>query len=124
MSRVLARFALTVVIAAGLYFLVYRPMQLRWGASDADLARSWPGDDIQQHPMFDATRGVTINTPPETIWPWLIQWGYRRAGLYSALNWADNGGVPSSARIIPECSTWKSEIRSRPPASSYCVAPE
>ena len=34
--------------------------------------------------MLRATHAVTINAPPEQIWPWLVQRGYRCAGWYSA----------------------------------------
>jgi hypothetical protein len=30
-----------------------------------------------------STRAVTIEAPPEAIWPWLVQMGQDRAGLYS-----------------------------------------
>jgi hypothetical protein len=60
-----------------------------------------PGDDVVQHPTFDATRAVTIQAQPEQIWPWLVQMGMTRAGWYS-YDWLDNLGRPSAQRIIPE----------------------
>jgi hypothetical protein len=41
-----------------------------------------PGDDIQQKPIFNATRAITIGARPEEVWPWLMQMGYRRGGWY------------------------------------------
>ena len=99
--RIVLRTPISLAIAAGLYFVVYRPLQLGWGATSGELARSMPGDSIQADPAFNATRAVSINAPPEAIWPWLVQIGYKRAGWYSALDWADNGGVPSAERIVP-----------------------
>jgi hypothetical protein len=99
--RIAGRTAIALALAAGLYLGVYRPLQLRWGATPAELARAMPGDDIQPHPAFNATRAVSIHAPPEAIWPWLVQIGYQRAGWYSALDWADNGGLPSAERIVP-----------------------
>jgi hypothetical protein len=61
-----------------------------------------PGDQFAPHPIFNATRAVTIDAPPEAVWPWLVQIGYRRAGWYSNLDWFDNAGVPSAERIVPE----------------------
>ncbi len=100
--RVIVRLALTLAIALLIYLPVYRPVQLRWGATNEEIARAMPGDEIQPNPIFNATRAVTIDAPPERIWPWLVQIGYHRAGWYSALDWVDNGGVPSASRIIPD----------------------
>jgi hypothetical protein len=48
---------------------------------------------------------VTINARPEDIWPWLMQMGYQRGGLYS-YDWLDRvfGFLdrPSATRILPE----------------------
>jgi len=97
-----ARLTLTVALAAAVYLVVYRPLQLRWGATHDEVARSMPGDEIQPRPIFDATRAISIQAPPERIWPWLAQIGYRRAGWYSGLDWLDNDGVRSADLIIPE----------------------
>ncbi|UCC43607.1 MAG: hypothetical protein JSU65_10765, partial [Candidatus Zixiibacteriota bacterium] len=59
------------------------------------------GDELHENPNFNATRAVTINAPPEEIWPWIVQIGYGRAGFYN-FDQLDNGGVPSAWRIIPE----------------------
>jgi hypothetical protein len=41
------------------------------------------GDSLVTLPGYEATLGVTINTAPAAIWPWLLQMGCRRGGLYS-----------------------------------------
>lgn len=89
------------VVLLGVYLRFIRPWQLRWGATDEEVAQSMPGDDIVQHPTFRATRAVTMRTRPEEIWPWLVQIGCTRAGMYS-YDWLDNAGIPSAQRIIPE----------------------
>jgi hypothetical protein len=101
-AGILGRLTLTVALAAASYLVVYRPLQLRWGATDREVTQAMPGDEVQPRPIFDATRAITIDARPEQIWPWLVQMGYRRAGWYSGLDWLDNDGVPSAARIIPE----------------------
>src|SRR5258708_26104826 len=83
-----------------MYQLVYRPQQLRCGATDAEVARAMPGDRIQPHPIFNATRPVTIQARPEQIWPWMVQIGYLRAGWYG-YDWIDNEGLKSADRILP-----------------------
>src|SRR5512140_5558 len=77
--RLAARVALALGIAFVGYFLIYRPEQLRWGATEQEIARAMPGDELQPHPVFNATRAITIDAPPERIWPWLVQIGYQRA---------------------------------------------
>jgi hypothetical protein len=93
--------ALAGLSALGLYLRVLRPWQLRWGATDAEVRRTLPGDEDVRKPTFNATRGVTVSAPPEEIWPWLIQIGAGRAGWYS-YDLLDNLGHPSAERIIPE----------------------
>jgi hypothetical protein len=88
-------------VSLGVYLRFIRPWQLRWGATDVEVARAMPGDDMVKHPTFNATRAVTIQARPEEIWPWLVQIGITRAGWYS-YDWMDNLGKPSAHRIIPE----------------------
>jgi hypothetical protein len=85
----------------GVYLRFIRPWQLRWGATDEEVARAMPGDDVVKHPTFNATRAVTIQARPEEIWPWLLQIGIKRAGWYS-YDWMDNLGIPSTQRILPQ----------------------
>lgn len=92
---------LAVGVAAFGYFGIYRPLQLRWGATNEEVQRAMPGDEIQAKPIFNATRAITIAATPEQIWPWLVQIGYRRAGWYG-YDWIENDGIPSSDKILPE----------------------
>jgi hypothetical protein len=85
----------------GVYILVYRPRHLRWGATDEEVAREMPGDEIVTDPVFNATRAVTVNARPEEVWPWLVQIGFGRAGWYS-YDMLDNFGRHSSEEILPE----------------------
>ena len=64
------------------HLLVARPYQLRWGATNAEVARAMPGDALSSRPTFLSTRAITIDVTPEVIWPWLVQIGYGRAGFY------------------------------------------
>jgi uncharacterized protein YndB with AHSA1/START domain len=58
-------------------------------------------DSLVPAPMGIVTHAVTINAPPERVWPWLVQMGAGRAGWYS-YDWIDNGGYPSANSIRPE----------------------
>ena len=55
----------------------------RWGSTAVEQARSLPGDDIVPHPKLESTRAITIYAPAADVWPWLIQMGQGRGGLYS-----------------------------------------
>ena len=90
-----------VVVAGMLFFALYRPWQLKWGATSEEVSRSMPGDDVVAVPTFSATRAVTVNAPSEAVWPWLLQIGFGRAGWYS-YDVLDNLGRHSAERVIPE----------------------
>jgi len=94
------------MIALAAYFRWIRPWHLRWGATDEEVARTLPGDEMVKRPSFNATRSVTIRAQPEEIWPWLVQVGCKRAGWYS-YDWIDNLGAPSAERIIPALQNLK-----------------
>jgi hypothetical protein len=80
---------------------LYRHWHLRWGATDEEVRGSMPGDEIVPNPSFNATRAITIDAPPELVWPWIVQMGYRRAGFYTyAL--LDNAGYESADRVLGE----------------------
>ncbi|MGH3480920.1 MAG: hypothetical protein ACRDQD_29340 [Nocardioidaceae bacterium] len=91
---------------------VVRRISVRTGLSDAEAFGSLPGDQLIPHPMVEWTRGVTVRSTPERVWPWLAQMGYGRGGWYTP-DWVDlfaNRWVfgvrrpyPASAnRLLPE----------------------
>jgi hypothetical protein len=97
-----ARRALPILgIGVSVYLRVLRPWQLRWGATDDEVGRTMPGDEVVTHPTFNATRAVTVQAPPSLIWPWIVQIGFGKAGWYT-YDLLDNFGRPSATRIIPE----------------------
>jgi hypothetical protein len=78
-----------------------RRWHLRWGATDDEVTAAMPGDDVVRDASFNATRAITIDAAPESVWPWLVQIGYGRAGFYS-YDLFDNGARPSAERLLPE----------------------
>ena len=86
------------------YLFIIRPWQLHWGATQKEIELSLMGDNIVLKPDFNATRGISINASPETIWRWIIQIGSKRAGWYS-IDWIDNGGIKSSYTILTAFQT-------------------
>lgn len=110
----------TVIGLVGGYALGARPRMLRWGATDEEVRRPYPGVDLVPGGTRGATMAVTINAPPSRLWPWLVQMGCDRAGWYS---WdrLDNGGVPSAERIRPEWQevTVGDHLASKPSGSTW-----
>jgi hypothetical protein len=93
-----------LVILSGLAFLYLkfiRPWQLTWGATDEEIKRTMPGDDIVSQPSFNATRAVTIQAEPGQIYPWIVQIGMNRAGWYS-YDILDNLGRKSAQTLLPQ----------------------
>jgi hypothetical protein len=78
---------------------LYRHWHLRWGATDDEVRGPMPGDDIVPTASFNATRAITIEAPPQLVWPWIVQMGYRRAGFYT-YPLLDNAGFDSADRIL------------------------
>jgi len=70
-----------------------------WGVDPVDATRPLPGDDIVPTPTTIDTRAITIDAPPDAIWPWLVQMGFGRAGWYS-YDQMDMRGK-SADRIVP-----------------------
>jgi hypothetical protein len=88
------------LIVVGAYRSIIGPWQRRWGATDAEVNCTMPGDKIVPDAVV-TTRAIDVGTPPERVWPWLVQLGYGRAGWYS-YDWIDNDGRPSADRVISE----------------------
>jgi hypothetical protein len=85
----------------GAYAFGLRPRLLRWGATDEELERPFPGADLIPGGSCEGAMAITINAPPSMLWPWLVQMGTDRGGWYS-WDLLDNGGRKSADRIHPE----------------------
>jgi len=81
--QVLGIMALAFVVVLAAYLVVLRPRSHRWGATKAELRRSLPGDGLVHTVKVGYTQAITINAPPEEVWPWLVQIGYQRGGWYT-----------------------------------------
>ena len=102
--RLLRRAATVGSLAPWAYLLVIRPWHLRWGATEDETRRSLPGDELVPHPVWESTRAVSIRAPASEIWPWLVQMGQGRGGLYT-YDWLENLAgldIHSTDRIVPE----------------------
>lgn len=103
-----SRGVLVLEIAGTLLPLVYtlavRPWHLRWGATDDEVGKRLPGDDIVTKPGIKSTRAITVDAPVEAVWPWLAQIGQDRGGFYS-YDWLENlagCNMRNADRVHPE----------------------
>ena len=97
-----------IVISLTLAILSWFPIRRwyrRWGATAADLTRDMPGDADVADPTYSTTLAVPVDALPEHIWPWLVQMGHQRGGLYS-YDWLDRlfGFLdrPSATCVLPQ----------------------
>jgi hypothetical protein len=73
-----AAIAVTIVASP-----LLRPWYSKWGASETEVKKRLPGDEQVPEPNLASTRAITINAPIARVWPWLVQMGQGRGGLYS-----------------------------------------
>jgi hypothetical protein len=76
-----------------------------YGATASERRRRLPGDELCTEPQATTTHAITIDAPPERVWPWLVQMGWGRAQWYTA-RWVDRllfpANGPSADRIVAE----------------------
>lgn len=126
MARIAGGMAAAGAAALSAYILVIRPWHLRWGATDAEVHQTLPGDDFVKQPRYVSTHAVTIRAPAAAVWPWLVQMGQGRGGLYS-YDWLENlvgCDIHSADRIIPELQNAEvgDTVRLVPEDSSFPLA--
>ena len=83
---------------------VLRPWYSKWGATDLEVNKRLPGDEIVPNPVLTSTRAITIQAQADAIWPWLVQMGQGRGGLYSYERLENLVGcdMHNADRIMPE----------------------
>ena len=92
-------FLLWVAAAVGLW-----PHYRTWGATAPEWSLTLPGDRTPRTPQFEILYAVTIDAPPDKVWPWLMQIGQDRAGFYS-YDWLERlfgADVHNVSQIRPE----------------------
>jgi hypothetical protein len=83
MFRRIALVGTVISASTAIAFAVARNLWRSWGIDPREAARELPGDELVTEPGVVDTRGIDIAAPPEQVWPWLVQMGYKRAGWYS-----------------------------------------
>ncbi len=108
------RFTSLAMVHAALvlpFYYAVRPWHLQWGATDVEVQRPLPGDEIVANARtHDATtRAITIDAPPDRVWPWLAQIGQDRGGFYSFELLEDLVGceMENADRVHSEFQKWE-----------------
>ena len=97
-----AAFLLWVAAAVGLW-----PHYRTWGATAPEWSLALPGDHVPRTPQFEILYAVTIDAPPDKVWPWLIQLGQDRAGFYS-YDWLEQLFGADIRNVAEIRSEWQS----------------
>jgi hypothetical protein len=72
-----------LAVLAILIIAALMPWMDSWGATKDEIAASFSGDKLVPSPRITYTRAVSINAPPEDVYPWIVQLGAEKGGMYS-----------------------------------------
>jgi len=119
---------LVILAAIASYNFAVRPWFLSWGTTAQERTRALLGDDAWIGGAVTGTRAVSIDAPPEKVWPWLVQIGQDRAGFYS-YTWLENltlADIHNTFAIRPD---WqgreaKDVVRSVKPGYMFGLLPD
>jgi uncharacterized protein YndB with AHSA1/START domain len=117
-----------IAVSAATAFLLYVtcalalwPVYRLWGSQPSEFALALPGDSSDRRPGLELQHAVTVNAPPEAVWPWLVQLGQDRAGFYSYdwLERAFGADVHNVTEIRPEWQQRQAGDRVRATQANY-----
>jgi len=109
---------LTGVVVLVVYHVAVRPWHRFWGTTAEERRRRLPGDEFVADPTAETTRAITIRAPVEAVWPWIVQLGQGRGGMYSYTRLENRIGAEmhNADDVLPEYQTVAvgDEIRTYP----------
>ena len=78
--------------------------RLQWGTVGTEASDSLPGDEFVPEPKWSYTLGITVDAPPESVWPWIAQIGQGRGGFYTYQTLENIVGckIANTSEIIPD----------------------
>ena len=80
--KIIGIFFAAIVIGV-IAIVLLMPWMDRWGASANEISATLPGDELVRSPRYVYNRVVTVHASPEQIYPWLVQLGAEKGGMYS-----------------------------------------
>lgn len=93
-----------IAVGATVAYARARRWFIGWGAAPQELDGVLPGDELLPTASMVTTRAITVDAPPDAVWPWLVQMGQDRGGFYS-YDWLENLfglRIHNAERIVPE----------------------
>ena len=116
----------SLALLGAAYQRLLRRRVVVWGATRDEAASRLPGHELLDEVRNGATRAVTIDAPPEAIWPWLMQMGSGDGGVRTydwieRLVWLD---VRDDGTTHELCGLHDGDLHSRPAASDPGVQVE
>ena len=97
------------VVGVALYQPVIRPWHSRWGATEAEVQMALPGDEIVTGNIVQSTRAIDVHASAAQVWPWVMQIGQGRGGMFS-YDWLENlvgCDIHTLDVIVPDLQTLK-----------------
>jgi hypothetical protein len=78
--------------------------RLRWGTVSGEARRPLPGDELVPVPKWSYTLGISVEAPPEAVWPWIAQIGQGRGGFYTYQTLENLVGcrITNTTEILPD----------------------
>jgi hypothetical protein len=73
----------TLAVVGVIVIIWLTPWMDRWGATDQEISAVYAGDELVPQPASFVNHAVTINAKPEQIYPWIVQLGAGKGGMYS-----------------------------------------
>jgi hypothetical protein len=101
---------MAVGILGVIAIVLLMPSMDRWGATQTEIGGSFTGDELVPSPRITYTRAISINAKPEEIYPWIVQLGAEKGGMYS-YSWFETNILQceliNADRIHPEWQNLK-----------------
>jgi hypothetical protein len=93
-----------LLLGFGFFQAILWPWMSAWGSTPTEQVQALPGDELVPTANIQTTKGLTIQATPAEIYPWLLQLGVDRGGMYS-YDWLENLfglNVHTVRSIMPE----------------------
>lgn len=86
-----------------------------WGATPAEVAATYRGDDLPAASVSASTYAITVDASAAEVWSWLVQMGQDRGGMYNYESLENVFGldIHNTDEIRPECRNSPSAIQVR-----------
>ena len=99
-----ARFAALAGVSAVAAYVALHVLGRSSGSTPAERRAALPGDALVPDAHLVTDHAVTVDAPPDRVWPWLAQMGWHLGGYYTP-GWVDRlvfpGNRPSLDRLDP-----------------------